>query len=94
MGKTADNGLKKLDVQNNNEESQFGEYSFPIPLMDDKKMYELFTGKYVGIIDDQIIAVDESLRNLQMKIRKVIPKGKECTIEFFEDEVSTYGIEI
>ena len=93
MGKTAENELKRTTVQNEKEQEQVSDYELPIPLPDEKKLYQMFSGKYIGIIDGLIVAVDSSLRDLQLKVKQMNLEGKECTIEFFEDGVSIYGID-
>lgn len=93
MGKTVENELNRITVQDTEDQKQISDEDLPIPLPDEKKLYQMFSGKFIGIIDGQIVAVDSSLRNLQLKVKQIIPEGKECTIEFFEDGVSIYGVD-
>lgn len=67
------------------------EINLPIPLPSEERLYQMFSGKFIGVVDKKIIAVDSSLRELQLKVREIIPEGKDCTVEYFEDEVSIYG---
>lgn len=91
MGKTADEDLINSGG-NDDETSKISlEVALPIPLSDEETLYRLFSGKYIGIVDGNIIAADPSLRELQIKVKQIIPEDKECTVEYFEDEVSIYG---
>lgn len=91
MGKTANNDIIKTDAKEEKEQEDSIEKILPIPLPSEERLYQMFSGKFIGIVDGKIIAVDSSLRELQLKVKKIIPEGKDCTVEYFEDEVSIYG---
>ena len=91
MGKTANNDIIKIDNKEEKERADSIEINLPIPLPSEEKLSQMFSGKFIGIVDQKIIAVDSSLRELQLKVREIIPEGKDCTVEYFEDEVSIYG---
>jgi len=91
MGKTADNNAIKTDTKEEEEKAESIEKKLPMPLPGEETLFQMFSGKFIGIVDGKIIAVDSSLRELQLKVRKIIPEGKDCTVEYFENEVSIYG---
>jgi hypothetical protein len=91
MGKTADNNVIKSHVKEEEEKAESVEKRLPIPLPSEKEVFEIFSGKFIGIVDGKIIAVDSSLRELQLKVKRIIPEGKDCTVEYFEDGVSIFG---
>jgi len=88
MGKILEEDAIKGDI---NSEGEIPDISLPMILPRHEKLYKMFSGKFIGIVEGKIIAFDASLRKLQKKVRDIIPEGKDCTVEYFEDEVSIYG---
>ena len=64
-----------------------GKYDLP----DEIKLQKLFGGRYIAIYNEQIIAVDSSLKILQEKLHKLRRKNQSFIIDFIEESVGIYG---
>jgi len=64
---------------------------FPIPLPDDKELYEKFSGKYIGIIKGKIFTVAEDRQTLKDNMEKFLKKGQRCRIRYIENRAIIWG---
>lgn len=67
---------------------------FPILLPDNKELVKKYAGKYIGIIENELVAVDTDIRKLKEKAKKIMKEGQRCYIEYIDDGVSIYGLKI
>ncbi len=86
MGKTSEEKEKIILPSEGKHDEEL-----PIPLSDELKLQKLFGGKYIAIYNDQIIAVDSSLKILQEKLHKLRKKNQSFIIDFIEESVGIYG---
>ncbi len=83
---------EKVDV--NKKENDDSNQDFPILKPDNQELVKRYAGKYIGIIENKLVAVDTNIRKLKEKAKKVMKKGQRCYIEYIDDGVSIYGLGI
>ena len=86
MGKTSEEKEKIILPPEDKHDEEL-----PIPLPTELKLQKLFGGKYIAICNEQIIAVDSSLKILQEKLHKLRRKNQSFIIDFIEESVGIYG---
>lgn len=69
-------------------------FAFPMKIPNDITMQKLFSGKFIAIYKNEIITIDSSLKELQVKCAKLIPEGEGCLIDFIEENVGIYGLKL
>ncbi len=67
---------------------------FPILLPNNKELVKKYAGKYIGIVENELVAVDTDIRKLKEKAKKIMKEGQRCYIEYIDGGVSIYGIEV
>ncbi len=86
MGKTSEE-KEKIPLPREDKRNE----ELPIPLPNELKLQKLFGGKFIAVHNEQIIAVDSSLKNLQEKLHKIRQKNQCFIIDFVEENVGIYG---
>lgn len=60
-----------------------------------KILQEKYSGKYVAIFEEQVIAIGESVEEVDSKVKLILPKDKEFLIEFIErGDLYAYDIRV
>ncbi len=93
MGKTVENKIKTMKIQKADSKESKESKSLPIPLPDEKTIYQCYRGKNIVILNGQIIAIASSLEEAYDKIEGLIPKGKRCRIRYIEEGIAIYGFD-
>lgn len=89
MGKIANEELKKINVI-----EEMNGNDLPKTLPDEILLHELYSGNFIAIVDDNIVAVDPSLEKIHEKVYNIVPKEKRCRIRYIDNGVAIYGINI
>ncbi|MFO8017461.1 MAG: hypothetical protein R6U96_02400 [Promethearchaeia archaeon] len=90
MGKILENGSSKTSLPDDKKEELLN-LQLPIHLDQKAKFIEQLRGHNIAIYDDQIIAIDKSLRQLYNTLKSLIPTGERCEIEYIEEGATVYG---
>ena len=87
MGKT-EKELKNLKLTDEMEDT------LPEPLPGEIKLHEMYSGNFVAIVENRIVAVDPSIEKIHEKVDSIVPKDKICRIRFIDNGVGIYGFTI
>ena len=91
MGKTLEKDSSKPSLFANKKTEELSEIQLPVPLPCKEEVLERLRGYNIAIYNEEIVAINKSLKQLHKTLEKIIPKGKRCVIEFIEEGAYIYG---